>query len=89
MAMFGAVVVGGVVSFGCVRCLPRRQESPYLCAKFSGKGLFAFRSYRYVKADGTVGTSQHITITELGKKYIYDNYVSPAKAAKAAKEEQI
>ena len=69
--------------------LYRQGENLMPYAKFSGKGLFAFRSYRYVKADGTVGTSQHITITELGKKYIYDNYVSPAKAAKAAKEEQI
>lgn len=65
--------------------LYRQGEALLPYAKFSGKGLFAFRSYRYVKADGSVGTCQHLTVTELGKKYIYDNYV----AAKNGKEERV
>lgn len=50
-----------------------RQSDRWLPnAKYSGKGLFATRTCKYVKADNTIGTSLSTVVTEKGRASFHD-----------------
>lgn len=41
-------------------------------AKVAGKGYFSTRTAKYVKSDGTVGTSMTTVVTETGRQYLHN-----------------
>ena len=50
-----------------------RQSDRWLPnAKYSGKGLFATRTCKYVKSDNTIGTSLSTVVTEKGRASFHD-----------------
>ena len=49
-----------------------RQSGMWLpYAKFSGKGLFATRTAKYIKSDNTIGTALSTVVTERGRYYLH------------------
>ena len=41
-------------------------------AKVAGKGYFSTRTAKYVKSDGSVGTSMTTVVTEIGRQYLHN-----------------
>lgn len=57
-------------------------------AKYSEKGYFTTRTAKYVKSDGTVGSSMSTVVTEKGRLFLHDYKNKPEGYIKSGYEEE-